>query len=74
VLLFVIFMTEVAGGVAGYVMQKDIDVMLRQRMDKSMDEYTKNMEITNSWNVLQYDVSEIKPVRYCNVNPINFAL
>ncbi|XP_054262528.1 CD63 antigen-like [Macrosteles quadrilineatus] len=55
ILLFVIFLTEVAGGVAGYVMQKDIDLMLHQRMGKSMEEYGKNMEITNSWNVLQYD-------------------
>jgi len=56
VLLFVIFLMEVAGGVAGYMMQQDIDSMLKQRMDSSMQDYNKNTEITNSWNVLQYDL------------------
>ncbi|XP_046680857.1 CD63 antigen-like [Homalodisca vitripennis] len=57
VLLFLIFLMEVAGGVAGYVLQKDIDAMLKQRMDESMKKYNENPEITNSWNVLQYDLN-----------------
>lgn len=57
VLLFLIFMMEVAGGVAGYLMQQDIDDILKTRMEALMLEYNKNTEITSSWNALQYDVS-----------------
>lgn len=57
VMLFLIFMAEVAGGVAGYLMQKDIDAILKSRMDNLMQDYNKNAEITNSWNALQFDVS-----------------
>lgn len=55
-MLFVIFLMEIAGGFAGYIMQKDIDAMLKQRMSSSMQEYNKNVEMTNSWNALQHDV------------------
>lgn len=57
VLLFIIFLTEVAGGVTGYWMQNDIHDMLQQRMSSSMKDYNKNQEITKSWDVLQSDLS-----------------
>lgn len=52
-------MMELAGGVAGYLMQKDIDNILKTRMEALMLEYNKNTEITSSWNALQYDVSNV---------------
>lgn len=73
VLLFLIFMMEVAGGVAGYLMQQDIDDILKTRMEALMLEYNKNTEITSSWNALQYDVSVACYSRCTNTN-VSFAV
>lgn len=56
ILLCVIFITEVAGGVAGYLMQDDIHDMLEKRMAMTMSEYGIKKDYTNSWDVLQYDL------------------
>lgn len=48
---------EVAGGVAGYLMKEDIHGMLEKHMTAAMKEY--NFNNTNTWDVMQYDVSVI---------------
>lgn len=57
ILLCVIFITEIAGGVAGYLMQDNIHDMLETRMTALMKEYGgDNKDYTNSWDVVQYDL------------------
>ncbi|XP_075220092.1 CD63 antigen-like [Lycorma delicatula] len=62
ILLCVIFITEVAGGVTGYLMQDDIHDMLESRMTTAMEKYNITKDYTNSWDVLQFDL------QCCGVN------
>lgn len=56
VMLGLIFIMEVAGGITGYLLQDDIHGMLETRMASGMQDYGKHQDITNSWDVLQYDL------------------
>ncbi|XP_022188286.2 CD63 antigen [Nilaparvata lugens] len=56
VMLGLIFIMEVAGGVTGYLLQDDIHGMLETRMEDGMKDYGKHQDVTNSWDVLQYDL------------------
>jgi Tetraspanin family. len=58
-LLLVVFGMELAGGITGYVLQDDVEDMLRSTVNNSMSKYPYNKEITKTWDIMQHDVSTV---------------
>ena len=58
-LLLVIFGMELAGGITGYVLQGDVEDMLRSTVNNSMFKYPHNKEIMKTWDIMQHDVSTV---------------
>jgi Na+/H+ antiporter NhaD/arsenite permease-like protein len=56
-MLLVIFGMELAGGITGYVLQEDVEEILRSTVNNSMSKYSYNKEIAKTWNIMQHDVS-----------------
>lgn len=61
-LLLVIFGMELAGGITGYVLQDDVKYMLQNTVNNSMYKYPYNKEIAKTWNIMQHDVSTVRPL------------
>lgn len=55
-LLLVVFGMELAGGITGYVLQDDVEDMLRSTVNNSMSKYPYNKEITKTWDIMQHDL------------------
>jgi len=60
-LLLVIFGMELAGGITGFVLQDDVEDMLQSAVNNSMYKYPYNKEIAKTWNIMQHDVSTVRP-------------
>lgn len=56
-LLFVIIILEAMVGISGYYLRSDIDLMLQTKMNASIADYGKNVDIRKSWDVLQHDLN-----------------
>jgi hypothetical protein len=48
---------ELAGGITGYVLQDDVEDILKSTVNNSMSKYSHNKEITKTWDIMQHDVS-----------------
>jgi len=59
-LLLVIFGIELAGGITGFVLQDDVEDVLRSTVNNSMYKYPYNKEITKTWDIMQHDVSIVR--------------
>ncbi|KAL1140480.1 hypothetical protein AAG570_000412 [Ranatra chinensis] len=57
VLLCLIFISEIAGGIASYIMKDDIYRMLETRMNSSLKSYKMDVYNTKTWDALQFDLS-----------------
>jgi len=57
ILLCIIFILEVAGGVAAYIMKDGINSVLETRMNNSIKLYNSNVYYNKTWNAVQYDFS-----------------
>lgn len=55
-LLLVIFGMELAGGITGFVLQDDVEDVLRSTVNNSMYKYPYNKEITKTWDIMQHDL------------------
>ena len=53
---------ELAGGITGYVLQDDVKYMLQNTVNNSMYKYPYNKEIAKTWNIMQHDVSTVRPL------------
>jgi hypothetical protein len=58
-MLIIVFGMELASGITGYVLQDDVEEMLRSTVNNSMDEYLYRSEITKTWDIMQHDVSTV---------------
>lgn len=58
-MLLVVFGMELASGITGYVLQDDVEEMLRSTVNNSMDKYLYRSEITKTWDIMQHDVSTV---------------
>jgi hypothetical protein len=58
-MLLVVFGMELASGITGYVLQDDVEEMLQNTVNKSMNEYLYRSEITKTWDIMQHDVSTV---------------
>lgn len=58
VLLGLIFICELAGGIAAYVLRNDVDVVLTENMYKAQQQYnaTGHEGVTETWNIMQNEV------------------
>ena len=58
VFLAIIFVCELAGGIAAYVLRTDVDVVLNESMTKALQQYnvTGHDGVTHTWDVLQHEV------------------
>ncbi|XP_046461293.1 CD63 antigen-like [Daphnia pulex] len=58
VFLAVIFICELAGGIAAYVLRNDVDVTLTENMYKAQQQYnvTGHEGVTETWNIMQNEV------------------
>ncbi|XP_023289851.1 CD63 antigen isoform X2 [Orussus abietinus] len=56
VLLLLIFALELGAGISGYMMRGEVGTMLQRRMNATMPEYSTNMEVRHSWNIVQHDL------------------
>lgn len=55
-LLLIIFTIELAAGLAGYARRSDVEEMLENRLNKSMQEYYSKRDVEKSWNIMQHEV------------------
>lgn len=55
-LLLVIFGLELAGGITGYVLRDDVEDMLENTFNKTMQQYSTNKEIAKTWDIMQHDL------------------
>jgi CD63 antigen len=56
ILLCLIFILEIAGGVAGYIMKDDVYDMLETRMNSTLKSYNSSDIVKKTWNIVQHDV------------------
>ncbi|XP_076163351.1 CD63 antigen-like [Ptiloglossa arizonensis] len=54
-LLIIIFIMELSGGIAGYVLRDRASTVIQQKMGETMKMYHNNTEITYIWDELQTD-------------------
>jgi hypothetical protein len=71
VFLAVIFICELAGGIAAYVLRNDVDVTLTENMYKAQQQYnvTGHEGVTETWNIMQNEgkrffLGNAKKLRY----------
>lgn len=57
VLLLIIFVAELAVGIAGYVKRGDLEVSIERHLNESMHKYGTDKDITKTFDILQTDVS-----------------
>lgn len=55
-LLLIIFTIELAAGLAGYARRSDVEEMLENRLNKSMQEYYSKRDVEKSWNIMQHEM------------------
>jgi len=58
VFLGLIFVCEVAGGIAAYVLRSDVDVILTENMQKALHQYNAGGHegVTHTWDVMQHEI------------------
>lgn len=68
VFLGIIFVCELAGGIAAYVLRTDVDVVLNESMTKALQQYnvTGHDGVTHTWDVLQHEVHCCGVTNYTN--------
>ncbi|KAF6207172.1 hypothetical protein GE061_018411 [Apolygus lucorum] len=54
-LLVLTFIMEAAGGIAGFIMKDDLNLMLETRMNSSLKDYKYNTYYQKTWNAVQFD-------------------
>jgi hypothetical protein len=59
VFLALIFICEIAGGIAAYVLRSDVDTVLTENMNKALNQYnaTDHGGVTDTWNIMQHEVT-----------------
>ena len=57
--LALIFICEIAGGIAAYVLRSDVDTVLTENMNKALNQYnaTDHGGVTDTWNIMQHEVN-----------------
>lgn len=57
--LALIFICEIAGGIAAYVLRSDVDTVLTENMNKALNQYnaTDHGGVTDTWNIMQHEVT-----------------
>ncbi|XP_074029720.1 CD63 antigen [Leptinotarsa decemlineata] len=55
VLLIVILMLELITGIVGYVKRSDVEMMLENKLNSTMNEYYINEDIKNTWDIAQHE-------------------
>lgn len=56
-MLLVVFILELSGGIAGYVLRNSARDFLKSKLNESMYNYSKDNETHEAWFVLQTTVS-----------------
>lgn len=56
VLLLSIFALELGAGIAGYMMRGKVRAMVEDRLNTTMGEYSSNIDIRRSWDIMQHDL------------------
>jgi hypothetical protein len=58
--LTIVFILEISAGIAAYVLRSEVENGIEVRMRSSLDDYSYDAGsgnvVTNSWNVMQYEV------------------
>lgn len=55
--LLILFILELAGGIAAYVLRNDLKEMVNDKMTSSVDQYYNNRNVKDAWDIIQSDVS-----------------
>lgn len=58
-LLFVILTLELAAGIVGYARRNEVEHMLENKLNSTMFSYYNNLDIKNTWDIAQHEVSDI---------------
>lgn len=58
IFLALIFICEIAGGIAAYVLRSDVDTVLTENMNKALNQYnaTDHGGVTDTWNIMQHEI------------------
>lgn len=53
VFLFLIFITEIGIGIAGYIKHGELPAILESQFNKTMDDYANSVEAQHAWSLVQ---------------------
>lgn len=56
VLLLIVFSMELAAGIAGYILRRDVESMLKNTANSTMYACATDPKMEETWNIVQHEV------------------